>query len=324
MMASSVTKLSRLSRNKTTGNVIILISLFIGVTFFLNAIGIVSSNIDKYTLLGGFFLSIFFSYFSNRKLRQPFFLETSRYLEELINRRYDVQQAAVQIELIEPLQKISSIEGALRQIDELYSSIEEILNLTYNEISVISPSTRNYNIEKESREIKKLVEETLKETRRKRKNIEFLANIRQIMLNSINYQFSRPRNEIEYDYLLYKVHKHMQNQITDDYLLKQILEHILSQGEIIGNLNQNNSGDLILTVKRSYEGESISDISWNDGKKCEKNCVICRYPIKSQENSVECPSCHNSFHRNHLLEWLKVFNQCPLCHQRLTLFSNPS
>ncbi len=257
-------------------------------------------------------------------MRRPFFSETSRYIEELINRRYDVQQATVQIELIEPLQKVASIEGALRQIDELCFSMEEILNLTSDDISINSPSIRNLNIQKELWGIKKLVEETLKEARRKQKNIEFLANIRQIMLNSINNKLSRPLNEIEYDYLLYKVHKHMQNQITDDCLLKQILEHILSQGEILGKLNQNSTGELILTVERSYEGESISDISWEKAKKSEKSCVICRYPIGSQDNSVECPSCHNSFHRNHLLEWLKVFNQCPMCHQRLTLFSNPS
>ncbi|MFX0122798.1 MAG: RING finger protein [Candidatus Hodarchaeota archaeon] len=323
-MALGVTKLSRLSRNKTTGNVIILILLFIGITFFLNVIGIVASNIDKYTLLGGFFLSMILSYLTDRKLRRPYFLETSRYLEELINRRYDMLQAAVQIELIEPLQKIASIEGALRQVDELCFNIEEILILTSDEISKNSPSIRNNNIEKELHGIKKLAEETLKNSRNKRKKIEFLANIRQIMLNSINYQLSRPLNEIEYDYLLYKVHKHMKTQIPDDYLLKQILEHILSQGEVIGDLNLNDGGNLILTVERSYEGESITDHSWDKGKKYEKSCVICRYPIESFEDSVECPSCHNSFHRNHLLEWLKVFNQCPLCHQRLTLFSNPS
>lgn len=322
-MTSSVTKLSRLSRNKTTGNFIIVILLFIGATFFLNAIGVSSSSIDKYTFLAGFFLSILFSYLVDRKFRRPFFSETSRYLEELINRRYDVQQAAIQIELIEPLQKVASIEGVLGQIDELCFSMEEILNLTSVEISTNSPSIRDYNIQKELREIKKLLEETLKETRRKRKNIEFLANVRLILLNSVNKQLSRPLNEIEYEYLLFKVQKHMQNQFTDDFLLKQILEHILAQNEIIGKLNRNGSGNLILTVERSYEGESIRNISWDKSKTSEKACVICRYPIKSDESSVKCPLCQNSFHRNHLLEWLKVFNQCPMCHQRLTLFSNP-
>ncbi|UCG03044.1 MAG: E3 ubiquitin protein ligase [Candidatus Heimdallarchaeota archaeon] len=323
-MTSNVTKLSRLSRNKTTGNFIISILLLIGITFSLNVIGIVSSNIDRFTLVIGFFLSILFTYLVDRKLRQPFFSETSRYLEELLNRRYDVQQAAVQIELIEPLQKMASIKEALRQIDELIFLMEEILNLTSDDLSMISPSIRKHDLKKELREIKKIVEEFLEEARKKRRNIEFLANIRHIILDSIGNQLSRPQNEIEVDYLLYKVHKHIKSQITDEYLLKQVLEHILLQGEIIGKLNQIDSGDLILNVERSYEGESIDDISWDNGDKSEKSCVICRYPIRSQENSVECPSCQNSFHRNHLLEWLKVFNQCPMCHQRLTLFSNPS
>ena len=318
-MVSSATKLSRLSRNKTTGNVIILILISLGSIFFLNALGIFAPTIDKNPLFTGIFLSLFFSYLTDRKLRQPFFVETSRFLEELINRWYDVQQASIQIELIEPLQKTSSIKGALEQIDALCLNLEETLDQTVCEISIKSASIRNHNIRKELREIKKLVEETLQEAKRKRMNIEFLAKIRQILLNTINDQISRPLNEIEFDYLVYKLHK--QSQITDNFLLKQVLDHILSQGEIIGKLNQDRSGNVILTVERSYEGEPIKNITWNIRN--EKNCVICRYPIASQANSVECPSCHNSFHRNHLLEWLKIFNQCPMCHERLTLFSNP-
>ncbi|MFW9902862.1 MAG: RING finger protein [Candidatus Thorarchaeota archaeon] len=322
-MVSSVTKLSRLSRNKTTGNIIILVLIFIGVTFFLNAIGIFTSAIDKYSVIIGFILSIILSYLTDRKLRQPFFLETSRYLEELINRRYEVQQIAIQVELIEPLQKIVSTNQILEQIDSLWLNLEEILNQTTSENALNTPSIRNHNIQKELLEIIKLTEETLQETERKRKNIEFLAAIRQIMLSTISDQISRPLNEIEFDYLLYKVHKQIQNPITDDYLLKQVFDHILSQGEIVGRLAQNNDGNLILTVKKSYKCSPISKISWDKELRSEKNCVICRHPIKTQENSVNCPSCNNFFHRNHLLEWLKVFNQCPICHQRLTLFSNP-
>ncbi|MFX1505788.1 MAG: RING finger protein [Promethearchaeota archaeon] len=324
IMVSTVTKLPRLSRNKTTGNVIILVLIFIGVTFFLNVIGLFSSTIDQYSLLIGSIFSIFLSYLTDRKLRQPFFIETSRYLEELINRRYDVQQIAIQIELIDPLQKIVSITGVLKQINNLLLNLEEILNQTTNETSLNTPSIRNHDIQKELREITKLTEETLQEIQRKRKNIEFLAKIREIMLNSISEQISRPLNEIEFDYILYKVHKQMENQITDDYLLKQVFNHILSQGEIIGRLNKNNKGDLILSVERSYQGAYISNISRETELISEINCVICRHPIKSQEKSVNCPSCKTFFHRNHLLEWLKVFNQCPICHQRLTLFSNPT
>ncbi|MFX1517906.1 MAG: RING finger protein [Promethearchaeota archaeon] len=323
-MVVRVTKLSRLSRNKTTGNAIILILVFLGLVFFLNAIGIFTSTMDKFPIFTGIILSIILSYLADRKLRQPFFSETSRYLEELINRRYKVQQTAIQLEMIEPLQKIISIKGTLVQIDNLCINLEEILDQTSNEISINLPLMRNNDIQKELREIKKLVEETFQEAKRKRKNIEFLATIRQIMLNSISEHISRPLNEIEFDYLLYKVQKQTQNQITDNYLLKKVLDHILSQGEIIGKLNQNHSGDIILTVENSYKGEPIEHITWEKKKRSEKSCVICRYPIVSQINSVECPSCHNSFHRNHLLEWLKVFNQCPMCQQRLTLFSNPS
>jgi len=323
IMATNVVKLSRLSRNKTTGNFIILIVIFIGVTSVLSAIGL-SSNLEKLTVITGFLLSILFSYIVNKKLRQPFFIEISRYLDDLVTRRFDVKQIIAQIELIEPLQTLNNTKTILKQLDEFYIEMEEILNVTSNEISVGSPPISTSHIQRELRDIVKLVGQSLNEIKKKRENIVFLSNMRQIILDTINTQMSRPRNEIESDYLMFKVKKHVHDRIVDYHLLQRILEHILFQEEIIGRLELNRVGELILAVDDCHEGETISDIPLDVFKQSEKYCVICRYPIESDDDSVACPICQHTFHRNHLLEWLKVFNQCPMCHERLTLFSNPS
>ncbi|UCG89842.1 MAG: hypothetical protein JSU57_05115 [Candidatus Heimdallarchaeota archaeon] len=324
-MAINSTKLSRLSRNKTTGNLVILVVIFIGTTFILSTIGTgLSSNVNKFAIFAGFLLSILFSYIANRKLRQPFFIEISRYQEELVNRRFTVQQMKVQIELIEPLQTIKIAKTILIKINDIYVEMEEILNLTENEISMGSPLINNPNIKKELNDIIKSVDQTLKEIKEKRENIVFLANVRQVVLNTINTQIFRPRNVIESDYLMFKVRKHIQDRIVDYHLLQRILEHVMSQGEIVGRFKHNKVGELILAVEEYHEGKTISTFPLDVSKQSEKECVICRSPIESDVDSVVCPICQNTFHRNHLLEWLKVFNQCPMCHERLTLFSNPT
>ncbi|MHA2243654.1 MAG: hypothetical protein ACXADY_01665 [Candidatus Hodarchaeales archaeon] len=324
-MATNVTKLSRLSRNKTTGNVIIFLLIFIGVASFLSAIETeLSSNVDNFVVVGGFVLSILFSYIVNKKLRRPFFIEISRYLEELVNRRFDVQQAAVQIELIDPLHSLVALETVLKQIDDLRVEMEEIINLTSNEISMNSPPIRTAHIRWELKEIVKLVEQSLEEIKRKRNDIVFLAKLRQNTLSTINLKLSRPQNEIEFDYLLFKIRKYVPDQNVDDQLFQQIIEHVLSQGEIVGRLERNGVGELVLAVESSYQGEIINDFSWDESEQFKKHCVICRHPIRSNTDNVSCPVCKNTFHRNHLLEWLKIFNQCPMCQERLTLFSNPS
>lgn len=98
----------------------------------------------------------------------------------------------------------------------------------------------------------------------------------------------------------------------------------MSQGEIVGRLERNGVGEFVLAVESFCQGETINDFTWDEFEQFKKHCVICRYPIRSDTDNVACPVCKNTFHRNHLLEWLKVFNQCPMCQQQLTLLSNPS
>ncbi|MHA1983603.1 MAG: hypothetical protein ACW967_04545 [Candidatus Hodarchaeales archaeon] len=36
------------------------------------------------------------------------------------------------------------------------------------------------------------------------------------------------------------------------------------------------------------------------------------------EEEVWCPTCINSFHKNHLLEWIKIQGNCPVCQEKLS------
>ncbi|MHA2292625.1 MAG: RING finger protein [Candidatus Hodarchaeales archaeon] len=324
-MATNVTKLSRLSRNKTTGNFIICLILIISVMVFLSVIGPnFTSDSDKTTFLGTIFLCFLLSYIVNKQMRKPFFLEISRYQEELIDRRLDIQNAGLQLELIEPMQPITLVQPVLHQVDDLQEKISALIKQISFEISANIPPIRNPHIYEEIQDIVKFADQVLEDISIKRKKIIFIANVRQIVLKSVNKQLRRPRNEIETDYLLFKVQNQVHDRIVDDVLVQRIVTHALSQNEIVGRMHTNEVGEKILTVDRVANYKAIGEKINQNSDFSDQYCLICRHSILQTESLVGCPTCQNVFHRNHLLEWLKVFNQCPICHQRLTMFSNPS
>lgn len=57
--------------------------------------------------------------------------------------------------------------------------------------------------------------------------------------------------------------------------------------------------------------------SWSWAEKKASICMICKLPLKSEQNIARCPMCHSTFHREHIFEWLKVKGKCPVCLQNL-------
>lgn len=47
-------------------------------------------------------------------------------------------------------------------------------------------------------------------------------------------------------------------------------------------------------------------------------CSICKWLIHSKDDLIECPRCNSPFHQNHLLEWIKMKGDCPVCRERLS------
>ncbi len=322
-MSFNTTKLSKLSRYKSTGNLLVVISFSIGFTFLLSTFGIeASSFIDRFLGFVGSIIFLLLSYLFHKNLRKPFFSAMSQYLTELTDRRLDTQQVAVQADLIEPLQKLNDLSSILKEIDGFSKKMGDILNQTALELELNSPPLRALRIQNELQTIARLAEDSLNEVKKKKDNIIFLAKTRKFLLDTINKRMIQPRNEIEADYLIFRAQKRIKDQFIDDILIKKIITHALEQGEIQGKLQENEEGELVLSLYNVLNPEFSEEISWDNSEQYINHCVICRHAIRSSEPISICPFCENVFHRSHLLEWLKVFNQCPICHEKITLFSN--
>ncbi|GAH42596.1 unnamed protein product, partial [marine sediment metagenome] len=53
-------------------------------------------------------------------------------------------------------------------------------------------------------------------------------------------------------------------------------------------------------------------------KELPTKCSICQGLIKHGENVMECPTCSNVAHKEHMLQWLKIKEECPICKTRVT------
>ncbi|MFW9925067.1 MAG: RING finger domain-containing protein [Candidatus Thorarchaeota archaeon] len=42
-------------------------------------------------------------------------------------------------------------------------------------------------------------------------------------------------------------------------------------------------------------------------------CAICKIKLDTLEEYYQCPYCQSRFHADHLREWLKIKNECPVC-----------
>jgi hypothetical protein len=262
----------------------------------------------------------------NRQLRQPFFLEYSRYFNELGERRLKIQKTAVLVDLIEPLQTLSTVKTVLIQLDELHSEMKNLAQVTSSELSLKSSTVRTTQIKNALQSILKFSESAIEQIEKKRENMIYLTKIRKIIFDSVVQRLFRPKNKIETDFLRYKVEKLLKDkqQAVEDGLIQQIVNHALDQGEIIGRLEQDINGEKLLSVEKLVGGnEKLFNVNNRiSSKQLEVQCVICRHKIRRSESTADCSNCGNSFHRTHLLEWLKVFGHCPICHQRISLLSN--
>jgi hypothetical protein len=52
-----------------------------------------------------------------------------------------------------------------------------------------------------------------------------------------------------------------------------------------------------------------------------KLCVFCKLDVRKNQTIYSCPYCTALFHKEHLLEWLKERNSCPVCQGKITIKS---
>lgn len=46
-------------------------------------------------------------------------------------------------------------------------------------------------------------------------------------------------------------------------------------------------------------------------------CMVCKLPIRIIQKVVQCPFCQSYFHKDHLYDWLKMADDCPVCNSHL-------
>ena len=57
--------------------------------------------------------------------------------------------------------------------------------------------------------------------------------------------------------------------------------------------------------------------NWSLTEKKSEICMICKLPLKSDQEIKQCPMCNSLFHQNHIIDWLRVKGKCPVCQQTL-------
>ncbi|MHA1976942.1 MAG: RING finger protein [Candidatus Hodarchaeales archaeon] len=319
-MTTSVSKLTRLSREKRTGNIILFLAIGMGLIFLYNIVNSDMSTFnDQFIILGIIVLSMAFGHVINKSLRQPFFTEVSRYRGELNDRRLDIQQILVSVDMIESLQLLINVDKELHQIQGYNETVSEFLGQSKRETNLSVHPFQSTEIQSLLKIVIDSAEDALLEIDKKRQNLVLLARTRNHLFSSINQRISRPQNEVEIGYLFYRVQKDLPELMVDSSLVLQVLKHALDNGELHGTLKRDETGEKIIVVGDLQVRVDRDSLSWGSNIETQDFCVICRQSVSSHEQKVTCPECRNVFHRGHLLEWLKVFNQCPMCQQRIKM-----
>ena len=314
-MTTSANKFSRLSREKTTGNFILISTVLVSLLLFLRT-GVATIN-DQFLFLAITASIIILSLVVHKNLRKPFFSEVSRYINSLHDQRIDINQIYVSIDLIESFQLLSNVEVVLSQIQDSYENISDLLRNSNREMALKKHPFQSSEVQRLLHLNIKSALEALLTIEKKQHNIILLARTRSQIFHSINDRMSRPKNEIELEYLNYRAQKDQPELLIDTVLISDILQHALENGELHGKMKKDRQREEILVMGESKIKFGDSAISWQETNTATEYCVICRQSIQSSREKAICPECNNTYHRTHLLEWLKVFNQCPMCQHKI-------
>ena len=51
-------------------------------------------------------------------------------------------------------------------------------------------------------------------------------------------------------------------------------------------------------------------------------CMVCKLSFKTKKDILQCPICESLFHKEHLLDWIRIHQNCPVCSQKLYEIKN--
>jgi len=105
-------------------------------------------------------------------------------------------------------------------------------------------------------------------------------------------------------------------------MICQLIAHGYYKGSLTTSFFER-VGRLTLPSKKMHClncGHVISSVHQPCGN-CDQlpqKCTICQGLIKRGDNILECTACNNLAHKDHMLQWLKIKEECPICKTKTT------
>ena len=105
-------------------------------------------------------------------------------------------------------------------------------------------------------------------------------------------------------------------------LLCQLISHGYYRG-ILTTAYFEKLSKLVLPVGKNYclncghVIKTFTDICPNC-KQLHPKCIVCRGLIKKEETVIECPNCNNVAHEDHMEQWMKIKQECPICKTKVS------
>lgn len=62
--------------------------------------------------------------------------------------------------------------------------------------------------------------------------------------------------------------------------------------------------------------EIVTAVEFTNAQR-EDFCMICKLQFKNKDTILQCPVCESLYHKEHLIEWIRVHKNCPVCSQKL-------
>ena len=106
-------------------------------------------------------------------------------------------------------------------------------------------------------------------------------------------------------------------------IITQLAAHGYYKGIITANYFEK-LGSLVLPSRKMHclSCGNLIKSAYEPCSNCNEipqRCTICQGLIKHGDNVLECPQCSNVAHNEHMLQWLKIKEECPICKSKVTL-----
>ena len=106
-------------------------------------------------------------------------------------------------------------------------------------------------------------------------------------------------------------------------IITQLAAHGYYRG-IITSTYFEKSGQLILPSRKMHclSCGNLIKSAYEPCSNCNQipqRCIVCQGLIKHGDSVLECPQCSNLAHTDHMIQWLKIKEECPICKSKVTM-----